>query len=566
MFNNFSTQLPDNDYTRRNIPLIREAAEEYLKSTAKTLPYSRFKLFFETGSRVEYEADYIEHRRRLNVFCVMSLYEADEKWILALEDAVWAVCDEFTWSLPAHLEKTEFSDYYHSLDLFSCETGFALSEIWYLLKDRLSDMVKERIVYDVRRRVIDYYLSSEKSWSKNNWSAVCAGSIGCCIMYLGTERELMSVTDRLQSSMKDFLDSYYDDGCCLEGSLYWEYGFEYFCYFAHMLKQYTNGKYDYFKDEKVHKMALFRQRACIFKNMVVPFADAPHYCNYKPGFIHFLAGQYNDVTVIGREYESMFDDDTRHRFAGFIRNFYWYNEELKREDKPENYYFPQAQWYIKYMGKTAVAAKGGNNAEPHNHNDVGSYAVVMGSQTMAGDMGGPFSYPGDYFSGNAYKYPIKNSFGHPVPFINGQCQVSGKKAQGVVLKKELTGGTDIFQIDYTSAYATAVPELEKLIRTFTYNRAGEGTFVIEDRFEAVSGISFETAITTRADWKMIGNNRLELVLGGEKMTVDIEAPGVVEFDSETVEVNSPAYTRIGIRLKKPLQSGSVRLIMYPSRP
>ena len=94
----------------------------------------------------------------------------------------------------------------------------------------------------------------------------------------------------------------------------------------------------------------------------------------------------------------------------------------------------------------------------------------------------------------------------------------------------------------------------------------EGTFVIEDRFEAVSGISFETAITTRADWKMIGNNRLELVLGGEKMTVDIEAPGVVEFDSETVEVNSPAYTRIGIRLKKPLQSGSVRLIMYPSRP
>lgn len=50
------------------------------------------------------------------------------------------------------------------------------------------------------------------------------------------------------------------------------------------------------------------------------------------------------------------------------------------------------------------------------------------------------------------------------------------------------------------------------------------------------------------------------------MTVDIEAPGVVEFNSETVEVNSPAYTRIGIRLKKPLQSGNIRLTMYPSRP
>ena len=216
--------------------------------------------------------------------------------------------------------------------------------------------------------------------------------------------------------------------------------------------------------------------------------------------------------------------------------------------------------------RLGVSVKGGHNAENHNHNDVGSYAVVMGGQTMAGDMGGPFSYPGDYFSGNAYKYPIKNSFGHPVPFINGQCQVSGKKAQGVVLKKELTDGMDIFQIDYTSAYATSVPELEKLIRTFTYNRAGEGTFVIEDYFDAASGISFETAITTRAEWKVIGSNRLELVLDGEKMTVDIEAPGVVEFNSETVEVNSPAYTRIGIRLKKPLQSGNIRLTMYPSRP
>ena len=111
-----------------------------------------------------------------------------------------------------------------------------------------------------------------------------------------------------------------------------------------------------------------------------------------------------------------------------------------------------------------------------------------------------------------------------------------------------------------------MPELEKLIRTFTYNRAGEGTFVIEDYFDAASGISFETAITTRAEWKVIGSNRLELVLDGEKMTVDIEAPGVVEFNSETVEVNSPAYTRIGIRLKKPLQSGNIRLTMYPSRP
>ena len=46
----------------------------------------------------------------------------------------------------------------------------------------------------------------------------------------------------------------------------------------------------------------------------------------------------------------------------------------------------------------AVSAKGGNNAENHNHNDIGSYAVALGKCTMVGDQGGPFSYPGDYFS------------------------------------------------------------------------------------------------------------------------------------------------------------------------
>ena len=61
--------------------------------------------------------------------------------------------------------------------------------------------------------------------------------------------------------------------------------------------------------------------------------------------------------------------------------------------------------------RLAISAKGGTNAENHNHNDVGSYAVALGSETMVGDQGGPNSYPGDYFNGDApQKYKIKGSF------------------------------------------------------------------------------------------------------------------------------------------------------------
>lgn len=88
---------------------------------------------------------------------------------------------------------------------------------------------------------------------------------------------------------------------------------------------------------------------------------------------------------------------------------------------------------------------------------------------MVGDQGGPFSYPGDYFSAEApEKYKIKGSFGHPVPVVDGKTQSSGAKASAIVLKKEFTDVKDLLSIDYTSAYST--PSLDKLVRTFVYDR------------------------------------------------------------------------------------------------
>ena len=74
-------------------------------------------------------------------------------------------------------------------------------------------------------------------------------------------------------------------------------------------------------------------------------------------------------------------------------------------------------------------------------------------------------------------------------------------------------------------------------------------------------IRFETAITTQANWKIIDDTHLLLTTGTEQMTVTIEASGKVAFTSETIEVNSPAYTRIGISLKEQSKDGYIRLTM-----
>ena len=244
-------------------------------------------------------------------------------------------------------------------------------------------------------------------------------------------------------------------------------------------------------------------------------------------------------------------------------------QALKEDSDPLRAYYKKAGILIARPAKGSsclmgISAKGGNNAENHNHNDIGSYAVALGKNTIIGDQGGPFSYPGDYFSADApEKYKIKGSFGHPVPVVDGVTQSAGANAKGVVLKKEFTNEKDVFSIDYTSAYST--PNLNKLIRTFVYDRQGEGSFTVDDEFTAKAPVRFETAITTRANWKVLDDTHLILTTDTEQMIVNIEASGKVSFTSEAIEVNSPAYTRIGIALKEQSKDGYIRLKMYTKR-
>ena len=66
----------------------------------------------------------------------------------------------------------------------------------------------------------------------------------------------------------------------------------------------------------------------------------------------------------------------------------------------------------------------------------------------------------------------------------------------------------------------------------------------------------------RADWKVLDDTHLLLATDSEQMIVAIDASGKVAFTSETIEVNSPAYTRIGIALKNQSKEGYIRLKMY----
>ncbi|MFD1905287.1 hypothetical protein ACFSQ7_16365 [Paenibacillus rhizoplanae] len=134
---------------------IRAEAQRLEGQPIPLLTYSLFTLFRQTGSRLEYERPYFERRRRLNTYVFLSLLEPENAAALEkLADILWAICDEYTWCVPAHLpEKHDVAEINRHIDLFSSETGFTLSECLLLLGERLPLLLRSRIRSEVERRI-----------------------------------------------------------------------------------------------------------------------------------------------------------------------------------------------------------------------------------------------------------------------------------------------------------------------------------------------------------------------------------------------------------------------------
>ena len=473
--NDLTFPLRVTDGNREMLAEVERCAIELSSKPIAVLPYSSFVLYCETGSRVEFEEQYMEHRKMLCAFCAMALLDNDNEWLYKLCDILFAICDEYSWALPAHLVRCQTVEQEETcIDLFASETAFALSEILHIFGEKLPKRVSDRIKLELDRRIIKPYLNNKPKWGKNNWSAVCISGVGASLIYLGLDKEFEEAKERIFSSLADFLDSFPDDGCCLEGSLYWFYGFSHFCYLAQLLFEYTDGEINYFADEKVKRIALFCNNMYLSDDFCIPFSDAPHRYSYNPGILHLLASKYEGIRIPPIEFAESFENSARYRFATFIRNLY-YTEKLPSPSGKQNEItvYPDSGWYINRKNSYIFAAKAGHNDEPHNHNDVGSFLVFDDGKFILDDAGWA-KYDDKYFKDEERYSGTKctTSLGHSLPIINGNAQGFGKRFCG----KILCADEKTFSIEYSKAYD--VQSLCELERSFSFD---ENSLVISER-------------------------------------------------------------------------------------
>ena len=473
MYNKFSYPLKRTPYNSALLKTVEQVANKLYYEPINALSYNHLELFDSVGSRVEYEKEYMTHRKMLCAFSVMAFLNEDEKWLLKLYDILWAICDEFTWALPAHFHAKEDAESLVTLiDLFAAETAFAISEIYHIIEDIMPQRLKSRIRYEIKRRIVTPYLSKELRWGPSNWSGVCSSGVIASMIYLGFDLEFSEAKSRLLTNIDDFLQSFTDDGCCLEGTLYWNYGFSHFCAAAELIRQYTDEKIKYFKDEKVKKIAHFGQNMYLRENYIVSFSDSPHTDKYNCGLYSLLSEKYDGIAAPDLKYQSVFGDDVRYRFINLIRNLYWANENLKQTENNNVVFYDKAAWYLNKQNSYCFAAKGGHNEEPHNHNDIGSFLVFDDNKYIIDDPGWP-QYDKKYFSEERYENICASSLGHSVPIICDTAQKDGIDHYSEILKADDT----TFELEFSKAYTC--DNLSSLKRKFTLSNK---ELLIEDTF------------------------------------------------------------------------------------
>jgi hypothetical protein len=476
---------------------IREEAERAVREPVPQLSYSLFNRYEKAGTRFEYERPYFDRRRRLLGLLFATLIDETDRHLPALEDLLWEICGEYTWCLPAHLplgiEAVQAGRRTppHAIDLFAAETAQGLAEVLYLLGDKLNPWISFRVRSELEERTFHplFHDPVPFDWetATHNWSAVCAGAVGMAALLTVEDPErLAGMMDRINRAMECYLEGFEEDGGCPEGIGYWAYGFGYYMYFAEMLESYTAGHIRLLDGDKLRRIAAFPLAVSLSENSFVNYSDAPSRCSLHTGMVSRLVKRYGIAAPYMESVPSLHLDHC-YRFPHTSRNLLWTDTKLLGSRVPSgSWELEDIQWVVNRRrygeGMVAFSAKGGHNAEPHNHNDLGNFILHAGGESLLIDLGAGV-YTKDYFGEKRYTYLHNAGRGHSVPVIDGVDQRPGPDCRAIIKEKEIGDSSVYLALDLTSAYP--MQHLSRYTRTFDWSAepAGAARLELVDRFD-----------------------------------------------------------------------------------
>jgi hypothetical protein len=450
----------------------------------ETLSASRFLDFSVNGNRSAYEKIFFERRQRLTSLVLAEVFENSGRFMNDIVDGIWAMCEESFWGVPAHIgaqkKGTGLPDVSEPIiDLFAAETGALLAWTSYLIGDKLdqvSPLIKERISFEEERRIITPYLERSDFWwmgfnherSVNNWNPWINSNVLNTILFLEkNEVRRAQVVYKSMQSVDVFMNGYPDDGGCDEGPGYWERAGGSLFDYLDLLYQATDGKVNIYNEPLVKKIGQFIYKAWIHDDYYINFADASAINQPEAGLVYRFGKRINDPVMVGfgaylerrqkngRSNEDP-DDGSLLRVIPDLLTLQDLSAEKPIEPYISDFWLPGLQVMAARSHSDSekdiyFAAKGGHNAESHNHNDVGNFIVYADGRPLLIDIGVE-TYTAKTFSSNRYDIWTMQSQYHNLPTINGMQQKDGRQFHADNPRFSSTSKQVNFSLDIAKAY------------------------------------------------------------------------------------------------------------------
>jgi hypothetical protein len=554
------------------------------KQKPAELPDDLFLDFSKTGNRTRCQRALSSRDGRLATLALAECLEYRGRFIAPLCETLEAIASEKTWVMPAHDPGlNNFHGKEREMDLRATLVAWDFATVDYLLGDKLPDSTRKLIRENVRGRVLVPFREMVEgkrkpiSWMRatHNWNAVClAGITGAALALEDSPQDRAWYVAVAERYIQFFLSGFTPDGYCSEGVGYWNYGFGRFLMLGEAVRQATSGKLDLLAMPAALPPALYPTRSEIINGIYPTIADCHPGSRPDSGLARYICERFG--LEVPESARGDFAQPSAKSLAPGLM-FCFLPSPLPKAPHPAIDPAAPARTWFKDGGvlicrpagpgpqsQFAAVLKGGHNAEHHNHNDVGSFSVVLGKNMVICDPGSEV-YTARTFSGRRYDSKVLSSYGHAVPVIGGQLQKAGAASRAVVLKTDFTPEQDILELDIRSAYA--VPELRTLARRFVFRRGKQPGLRVRDEIELSAPRTYETALVTWGEWKKVTEQELTVTDGNETVRVRINTGGQpFSINSETMDEDVPTPRkpkRLGIALKNPVQKASVTLEIEP---
>lgn len=550
--------------TGENKNEIIAGGEKYLNYEWKVIKATDYLAYERTGSRVIMETPFNANNIALTNLFLAELAEGKGRFLDQIINGVWHTCEMSTWVLSAHQPVQRSKRALPAtdeviIDLTSGDVGSLLSWIHYFLAkpfDKIDPVIAQRIRKEVKYRILDPYMQRDDYWWQafggaedrmvNNWNPWC--NFNVLSAFLLMEKDPARLADAVYKTMRSvdrFIDYTKDDGACEEGPSYWGHAAGKLYDYLQILSYATGKRIDIFSQPKIKAMGEYIARSYIGDGWVVNFADASAKGGGEANLVYRYGKAVNSIEL--KQFAAYLQKKEKEAFVHARDAFrtlesLWSDPEIKKESPATSTaaytWYPKTEFCYLRAGNAFLGAKGGYNAESHNHNDVGSFVYFLKNKPFFIDAG-VGTYTKFTFSAQRYSIWTMQSEYHNLPMINGTPQKDGrtfrsKEAMFDPVKKQ-------FSLNIAGAYESAAAVKDWYVN---YSLSPTGILNITEQFvlnESKGDNQLNFLVAVAPQHKTSGE--LQLVNGDASVTMQYD-PKIFEYTLESVPIDDNRLSKV----------------------